>query len=104
MPVDEELEIIEQILDTLKRAPRFGNDRDEPEGARWIQITDTLANRWAEELRIYLLSQYGQGARNGLIDVIIACFYSDNPEVSAWAKEALFKYSKLINKYYKWEK
>ena len=40
-----------QIADDLDRAGRLGNDKDKPEGTRYIQISDTLAGEIAERLR-----------------------------------------------------
>ena len=37
--------------DILDRSVRLGADRDEPEGARYIQISDTLARQMADALR-----------------------------------------------------
>lgn len=34
----------------LRRAQRLGAVEDVPEGVRWIQLSDTLANRLAAEL------------------------------------------------------
>lgn len=37
----------------LRVAPRQGADTDEPEGSRYIQISDTLALKFAEVLEEY---------------------------------------------------
>lgn len=34
----------------LNEAPRHGAEKDEPEGSRYIMISETLANQWAEFL------------------------------------------------------
>ncbi len=39
------------MAENLKRAIRLGADRDVPEGARIIQLTDTLAKVWEKQLR-----------------------------------------------------
>ncbi|MGH0031728.1 MAG: hypothetical protein ACQGVC_18215 [Myxococcota bacterium] len=41
----------EKLAAALDAADRQGADRDEPEGARFIQISDTLARQIAETLR-----------------------------------------------------
>ena len=33
-----------KVKDILNTAPRFGADKDNPEGARWIQLSETLVN------------------------------------------------------------
>ena len=42
---------IRRAITVLRDAPRQGADRDEPEGSRYIQISDTLANELADQLR-----------------------------------------------------
>ncbi len=44
-----------ELLDTLANAERSGSVKDAPEGARYITISDTLANQYAEMLREYLI-------------------------------------------------
>jgi hypothetical protein len=39
----EALTTIWQVADTLRRAERLGADKDEPEGVRYIQMSDSLA-------------------------------------------------------------
>ena len=39
------------IADGLENSRRMGNERDEPEGACYIQISDTLAKLMAQSLR-----------------------------------------------------
>ena len=41
----------EEIADALDMANRFGPKIDEPEGVRYIQMSDTLARQWATLLR-----------------------------------------------------
>lgn len=36
---------IKDILTILKTAPRSGTDKDEPEGSRYITLSDTLVNK-----------------------------------------------------------
>lgn len=45
--------ILETIITLLETAPRLGADVDEPEGARYIQISDTLAQSMAAALRLF---------------------------------------------------
>ena len=40
----------ENIVEILKKAPRMGNSKDEPEGSRYIKISDTLANQMVDTL------------------------------------------------------
>ena len=47
-------EAIQALVDILKNADRLGTDKDEPEGARYIQISDTLANYMITQLEEYL--------------------------------------------------
>lgn len=44
-------EICQELAVLLETSMRLGAETDTPEGARWIQISDTLANRIAAELR-----------------------------------------------------
>lgn len=37
-------EFIKKVSNIFLTAPRLGNDKDEPEGVRYIQISETLAN------------------------------------------------------------
>lgn len=46
---------IKSILKILKTAPRSGTEKDEPEGSRYIQISDTLTNQMVEYLEDYIL-------------------------------------------------
>lgn len=46
-----EEEIINELIDLFENAPRMGNERDEPEGACYIQISDTLAKILAVKLK-----------------------------------------------------
>ena len=39
------------MAEALDQSARLGADKDQPEGARYIQISDTLARRWAARLR-----------------------------------------------------
>ena len=38
------------VANALRRAERLGADKDEPEGVRYIQVSDTLARLLADEL------------------------------------------------------
>ncbi len=44
---------LEDVADVLDNAHRYGEDEDKPEGVRWIQITDTLANQMSACIREY---------------------------------------------------
>ena len=41
----------EEWADTMKNAHRFGAEKDEPEGLRYIQMSDTLARQLESFLR-----------------------------------------------------
>ena len=45
------LEAAPKIADGLAGAERFGAEKDEPEGVRWVQISDTSAEQLAATLR-----------------------------------------------------
>lgn len=45
------------IINTLKNAPRQGAVSDEPEGLRYIVMSDTLANKIAEALEEFLIEK-----------------------------------------------
>lgn len=55
--------ILNKILHVLQAAPRQGDNQDEPEGVRYIQISDTLANELVTELRNHLLMQEKSAVR-----------------------------------------
>ena len=42
---------LEEIIQGLQNADRFGEDTDEPEGARFIQLSDTLVCQMIETLK-----------------------------------------------------
>jgi hypothetical protein len=42
---------LRELADELTWAPRTGADKDEPEGTRYIQLSDTFATDIAERLR-----------------------------------------------------
>lgn len=44
--------VLQQTADVLDSTERFGEDVDEPEGARWIKISDTCAKKLAVTLRV----------------------------------------------------
>ena len=41
---------ISDVIQALRTAPRFGADTDQPEGSRYIQISDTFANEMAQSI------------------------------------------------------
>jgi len=45
---------LREVAEVFKRADRIGADDDNPEGARHIQISDTLANKMAKEIEALL--------------------------------------------------
>lgn len=51
---------LEHIIVVLETATRQGIDKDEPEGARYIQISDTLAKEMVEALRQHERNQQRQ--------------------------------------------
>lgn len=44
---------IQQIIDVLEVSERIGQAEDVPEGARYIQISETLTSRMIEGLKKY---------------------------------------------------
>ncbi len=54
-------DIISEILYLLEYSPRMGSEEDNPEGTRYIQISDTLAKRLTTDLRDYKV-QSGEAA------------------------------------------
>ena len=42
---------ITEVVDALERTPRQGDTTDEPEGARYVVISETALNRIIRELR-----------------------------------------------------
>lgn len=47
---------LRSLIIHLRDAPRLGSDKDVPEGARYIQISDTLALQIASELEQMLVA------------------------------------------------
>lgn len=43
---------IADVIDALERAPRQGADVDDPEGARYVAISETALNQIIRELRL----------------------------------------------------
>lgn len=43
--------LLRMFATALDDAPRHGADIDEPEGARWVQLSDTLALQWSDAAR-----------------------------------------------------
>jgi uncharacterized protein with von Willebrand factor type A (vWA) domain len=46
-----EIKRIDKLIEMLETEPRIGAETDKPEGVRYIQISDTLANILTKELR-----------------------------------------------------
>lgn len=44
---------IQDVIDVLKNAPRQGSANDEPEGSRYIILSDTLVKELIKTLRRY---------------------------------------------------
>lgn len=57
-PRDQRRLALESIYLILSAAPRIGADKDEPEGARYIQISDTLASRMLRTIERYVDQGY----------------------------------------------
>jgi hypothetical protein len=51
LKMDTYTEYLIEIADALDNAPRDGAAVDEPEGDRYITLSDTLAQQWAQLLR-----------------------------------------------------
>ena len=49
--VDSLRSLLVEFVNALDNARRFGAERDEPEGARYVQISDTLAKRLSRVIR-----------------------------------------------------
>ena len=49
--------VIKDVLGVLRTATRIGADTDDPEGVRYIQISETLATELANRLEAHLLMQ-----------------------------------------------
>jgi len=47
-------ECLHEIADMLDKAERIGADKDEPEGMRYIQLSDTLAKKISAKLRVVI--------------------------------------------------
>ncbi len=45
------IKVLDEIADSLDKADREGADKDTPEGARYIIMSDTLARQIAETMR-----------------------------------------------------
>lgn len=50
---------LEEVIDALERAPRQGAAADEPEGSRYVVISETALNRIVNELRKWLGERSG---------------------------------------------
>lgn len=49
---------LHQLAEALKNTPREGEKSDTPEGARYIKISDTLANNISNNLEMAVLAMY----------------------------------------------
>jgi DNA-directed RNA polymerase subunit M/transcription elongation factor TFIIS len=49
-PEDKWISVVHQTKELLMNANRIGNEKDNPEGSRYIQISDTLATQIADKL------------------------------------------------------
>ena len=45
---------LKDVINILENGERVGSERDEPEGSRYIKISDTLARKMAESLDVVL--------------------------------------------------
>lgn len=50
--IGDRLITLEDIKIALEAAPRIGEEEDEPEGVRYIQVSDTLAKRIVRTLEL----------------------------------------------------
>ena len=50
--IGDRLITLEDIKIALEAAPRIGEEKDEPEGVRYIQVSDTLAKRIVRTLEL----------------------------------------------------
>lgn len=55
--------VIRDVINVLRSASRLGSDKDDPEGVRYIQISDTLANQLADSLEAHLNMEDISGVR-----------------------------------------
>lgn len=55
-----------ELADALDRASRQGGSIDKPEGARYVQLSDTLAKQIADRLRLLALDM---GVRSDVLEV-----------------------------------
>lgn len=44
---------LDEVIKILKQAPRIGSSEDSPEGSRYIQMSDTLADKVISSLEYY---------------------------------------------------
>ena len=49
------MNVIDELIKLFRDAPRIGESEDTPEGVRYIQISDTLAQKIVHELRGFTL-------------------------------------------------
>ncbi len=60
MNTNEELQAYAlELASALDRAERVGADQDQPEGTRWVRLSDTLAKSIAERLRSLAMAASG---------------------------------------------
>ncbi len=57
----EDIKTLKIIVCALVEANRFGDVEDQPEGSRWIQLSDTVATQMAKDLMGVVL-RYDEGA------------------------------------------
>lgn len=66
--------LINELVNLFDNAPRMGNEKDVPEGTRYIIISDTLAKELSQKIKNYLVhddTQQGEGSRNAIFDIPI---------------------------------
>ena len=49
---------LETIIEMFEKAPRLGIDKDEPEGSRYVILSDTLANEIVDHLKFLIAPLY----------------------------------------------
>lgn len=64
--------VLETLANALRSAPRLGAESDSPEGARYIQLSDTLARQMAEALELAAEAMRRQAAENSELGDVIA--------------------------------
>lgn len=46
---------MKDVVQVLKTAPRMGAEKDEPEGSRFIQLSETLVDKIVQELESWIV-------------------------------------------------